>query len=63
MSKSVRLKSFMIPKPSSFLLPLCKLLSVLSDVVEAVAEEVDDPTIKGPLVFLKIEGDRHFLPA
>jgi hypothetical protein len=33
-----------------------------SDVAEVGPVEQVDPKIRGPLFFLKIEGDKHFLP-
>lgn len=38
------------------------LFKVDSEVAEVGTEEAFDPMMRGPLVFLKIEGDKHFFP-
>ena len=47
---------------SPFFPPLWTLLAVVSEEIEVVPEEWFVPTINGPFVFLKIEGDKHFFP-
>lgn len=37
-------------------------LARLSKLVEAFVELLEEPAINGALVFLKIEGDKHFFP-
>lgn len=52
-----------MPKAASPFFPMLKgALAVESEEVEAVPERRLVPKINGPFVFLKIEGDKHFLP-
>ena len=62
MSKSDKLKSLRLLYISAFLPPKEELFTVTSDEAEVGRDELVDPNMRGPLVFLKIEGDKHFFP-
>ena len=62
-SKSARLISLTNPRPSDLLKPLAKLLIWLSELLVEFTVGFELAKIIGPLLFRKIDGERHFFPS